>query len=74
MKLKFFNSKKKIFDTIICLYSLAFLSGEDHGECVCGKCKCNEGYKNSDCGCATTNTSCIAASSGVCFLLFSFLF
>lgn len=53
---------------------LAFLSGEDHGECVCGKCKCNEGYKNSDCGCATTNTSCIAASSGVCFLLFPFLF
>lgn len=39
--------------------------GEDRGECVCGKCICNEGYKNSDCGCATTNTSCIAVSSGL---------
>ena len=43
-------------------YNGELCSGPDHGECVCGKCKCNsewevEGY--SACECRASNESCI---------------
>lgn len=34
-------------------------SGPDHGTCDCGKCKCKEGWKGSDCSCSTSVQNCI---------------
>jgi hypothetical protein len=48
--------------------SINYFLGPSRGKCACGKCECAEGHTGNNCGCPTTNTTCLA-SDGVSSLL-----
>lgn len=44
--------------------SIIYFLGPSRGKCGCGKCECADGHTGNNCGCPTTNTTCLA-SDGV---------
>lgn len=48
--------------------SINYFLGPSRGKCACGKCECADGHTGNNCGCPTTNTTCLA-SDGVSSLL-----
>jgi len=47
-------------------YKGQLCGGPERGICECGQCRCKPGFTGNDCGCATSNDTCIASNGELC--------